>query len=60
MDCTERIRPVRVSVDLPPDEYTALRRYAFDAGMTHAGVVRALIGLLDDDDISRRVCGEDE
>lgn len=57
VSCTDRERPVRVSVDLPPDAYSGLRQFAFDAEMTHAAVMRALVDLLDDDDVGARVRG---
>jgi hypothetical protein len=55
VNCVDRDRPVRVSVDLIPDAYAALRRFAFDAEMTHADVVRALVALLEDDEVADRV-----
>jgi hypothetical protein len=55
VNCTDRHHPVRVSVDLPPDAYSSLRQFAFDAGMTHAAVMRALVDFLDDADIGDRV-----
>ena len=57
VDCTKRTRPIRISVDLPPDDYSALRQFAFDASMTHAGVVRALVELLADKTVAQRVRG---
>jgi hypothetical protein len=44
-----RVKPVRVSVDLDPVAYDALRDWAHDARMTHADVLRALVGLLVED-----------
>lgn len=51
-----RVKPFRVSVDLDPAAYDALRDWAHTARMSHADVLRALVGLLvDDDALARRV-----
>lgn len=55
VDCTDREHPVRISVDLPPDDYRTLRHFAFDAEMTHVGVMRALVGLLSDRTVADRI-----
>lgn len=39
-------KPVRVTVDLAPDDYDALRDWAHLARMSHADVFRALLRLL--------------
>ncbi|HVE45890.1 MAG TPA: hypothetical protein VNA57_03965 [Acidimicrobiales bacterium] len=43
-------KPVRVTVDLAPDDYEALRDWAHFARMSHSDVVRALLRLLIADD----------
>jgi hypothetical protein len=45
-----REKPVRVTVDLNPDEYDAFRDWAHGARMTHAAVLRQLVRLLTTDD----------
>ncbi|MGH9024483.1 MAG: hypothetical protein ACRDV9_15550 [Acidimicrobiia bacterium] len=44
-----RVKPVRVSVDLDPQTYDALRDWAHQARMTHSAVLRTLVGLLIED-----------
>jgi len=44
-----RVKPVRVTVDLDPGAYDALRDWAHDARMTHADVLRQLVHLLTTD-----------
>ncbi len=44
-----RVKPVRISVDLDPAAYDALRDWAHHARMTHSAVLRALVGVLVDD-----------
>ncbi len=44
-----RVKPVRVTVDLDPDAYDALRDWAHEARMTHADVMRQLVHLLTTD-----------
>lgn len=39
-------KPVRVTVDLAPDDYDALRDWAHLARMSHSDVLRALLRLL--------------
>lgn len=39
-------KPVRVTVDLAPDDYEALRDWAHLARMSHSDVFRALLRLL--------------
>ena len=39
-------KPVRVTVDLHPDDYEALRDWAHLARMSHSDVFRALLRLL--------------
>lgn len=58
VNCVDRDRPVRVSIDLAPTAYESLRRFAFDAQMTHADVVRSLVDLLEDTNIASRVTEE--
>lgn len=43
-------KPVRVTVDLAPDDYEALRDWAHLARMSHSDVLRALLRLLIADD----------
>ncbi len=50
-----RVKPVRVTVDLDPSDYDALRDFAHDARMTHTDVLRALVTLLGEDDVSQQV-----
>lgn len=47
-----RSKPVRVTVDLDPDDYDTLREFAFGARMTHADVLRSLVRLLASQPIS--------
>lgn len=41
-----RAKPVRVTVDLDPADYDALRDWAHFARMSHADVMRALVRIL--------------
>jgi hypothetical protein len=41
-----RVKPVRVTVDLDPAAYDALRDWAHHARMSHADVLRNLVSLL--------------
>jgi len=50
-----RVKPVRVTVDLEPSSYDALRDFAHAARMSHADVLRALVNLLDNQDVSQQV-----
>lgn len=50
-----RLKPVRVTVDLDPGAYDALRDWAYQARMSHADVLRNLLALLDDPRIAERV-----
>jgi hypothetical protein len=50
-----RVKPVRVTVDLDPAAYDALRDWAHHARMSHADVLRNLVGLLDDPGVAERV-----
>jgi len=50
-----RVKPVRVTVDLTPSDYEALREFAHDARMSHADVLRALVSLLEDRKTSQQV-----
>jgi len=50
-----RVKPVRVTVDLEPTSYDALRDFAHDARMSHADVLRALVGLLQDPEVDQQV-----
>lgn len=43
---TERTKPFRVTVDLEPADYDALRDWAHFARMSHSDVLRALVRLL--------------
>lgn len=49
------VKPVRVTVDLVPLDYEALRNFAHDARMSHADVIRALIRLLQDASVATEV-----
>ena len=52
----ERSKPVRVTVDLAPSDYDALREFAYLARMSHAAVLRSLIRvLISDEDVAQRV-----
>ena len=52
----ERSKPVRVTVDLVPDDYDALREFAYLARMSHADVLRSLIRvLMSDEKVAQRV-----
>lgn len=46
----DRPKPVRVTVDLDPDDYDALRDWAHFARMSHSDVLRALVQLLTSDE----------
>ena len=50
-----RVKPVRVTVDLDPSDYDDLREFAHQSRMTHTDVLRALVKLLDDDDVAQQV-----
>lgn len=50
-----RVKPVRVTVDLDPAAYDALRDWAHHARMSHADVLRNLVGLLDDPGVASKV-----
>jgi len=50
-----RSKPVRVTVDLEPDDYDTLREFAFGARMTHTDVLRSLVRLLASPPISDQV-----
>jgi hypothetical protein len=50
-----RVKPVRVTVDLEPTDYDALRDFAHEARMTHADVLRALVHLLDQTSVAQQV-----
>lgn len=45
----------RVSVDLSAGDYDLLRNFAHTHRMKHVDVLRALLGLLDDTKVARRV-----
>lgn len=45
-----RAKPVRVTVDLKPDDYDALREWAHTARMSHSDVLRALLRRLTSDE----------
>jgi len=49
------VKPVRVTVDLEPRDYDALRDFAHNARMSHADVLRALVKRLQDQDIAQQV-----
>lgn len=52
----ERSKPVRVTVDLVPNDYDALREFAYLARMSHADVLRSLIRvLISDENVAQRV-----
>ena len=51
----ERVKPVRVTVDLEPSDYDALRDFAHEARMSHADVLRALVALLQEKDVAEQV-----
>lgn len=51
----DRPKPVRVTVDLDPEDYDALREFAFSERMTHADVLRSLVRLLASKPISDQV-----
>jgi hypothetical protein len=46
----ERTKPFRVTVDLDPADYNALRDWAHFARMSHSDVLRALLRLLATDE----------
>lgn len=48
-------KPIRVTVDLEPGDYDTLRDFAHDERMTHADVLRALIGLLREHRVTQQV-----
>lgn len=48
-------KPVRVTVDLDQRDYDRLREFAYNERMTHADVLRALIGLLGESRVSQQV-----
>lgn len=50
-----RSRSTRVTVDLDREDYEALRLFAFDARMTHADVLRALVRELGVSGVASRV-----
>ncbi len=50
-----RVKPVRVTVDLEPGDYEALRNFAYKARMSHADVLRALVDLLGEDGVAQQV-----
>jgi hypothetical protein len=50
-----RIKPVRVTVDLDPAAYDALRDWAHHARLSHADVLRRLLHLLADQDVATKV-----
>jgi hypothetical protein len=43
---TARVKPVRLTVDLQPGDYDALRDWAHVARMSHSDVLRALVRTL--------------
>jgi hypothetical protein len=45
-DEPQQAKPVRVTVDLSPQDYDALRDWAHFARMSHSAVLRALLRLL--------------
>lgn len=49
------VRPIRVTVDLDPGDYDTLRDFAHAERMTHADVLRALIGLLGEPRVAQQV-----
>jgi hypothetical protein len=50
VDDADRTKPVRVTVDLDPDAYDALRDWAHFARMSHSDVLRTLVRLLTSDE----------
>jgi hypothetical protein len=50
-----RVKPVRVTVDFDPAVYDQLRQWAFAERMSHADVLRALVTLLEDPSVAKRV-----
>lgn len=51
-----RVKPVRVTVDLDPAAYDALRDWAHHARLSHADVLRRLLHLLTaDQDVATKV-----
>jgi|GEM_PF-2671738 len=50
-----RVKPVRVTVDLEPSDYDALREFAHKARMSHADVLRALVSLLQEAGVAQQV-----
>jgi hypothetical protein len=50
-----RLKPVRVTVDLDPGDYDALRDFAYGARMTHTDVMRSLVRLLGNRSVSQQV-----
>jgi len=48
-------KPIRVTVDLEPGAYDVLRDFAHEERMTHADVLRALIGLLGEPRVAQQV-----
>lgn len=50
VDHPDRTKPVRVTVDLDPDDYEALREWAHTARMSHSDVFRTLLRLLTSDE----------
>lgn len=55
-DEPQQAKPVRVTVDLSPQDYDALRDWAHFARMSHSAVLRALLRLLaSSDDVAEAV-----
>lgn len=52
---SDRQKPVRVTVDLDPADYDALRDFAHETRMTHTGVLRSLVRLLDSHSVRQQV-----
>lgn len=50
-----RVKPVRVTVDLGPNDYDTLRDFAHRERMTHTDVIRALVRLLDQPSVGEDV-----
>lgn len=50
-----RVKPVRVTVDLDPSDYDALRDFAYHARMTHTDVMRTLVRLLQHPDVAQQI-----
>lgn len=48
-------KPVRVTVDLEPEAYEALRNFAHANRMSHSMVLRELLGMLDDPHVIKRL-----